>query len=154
MEPYKIRVKETVAVVDRPIPYYITKGAVGVPVKAKFSSDWDGLAITMVVKGSGKVIDILVEPEDHIIEATLPQECLATAWDRLYVGFYGTDGENVVIPTIWADMGFIYDAADPSGDPSADPTIPLYSQLQAQVEALAREIEQKTIFWQRWVIDG
>ena len=153
IEPYRIRVEETVAVCDKPLPYYITKNAVGIPVRARFTEEWRNLSIIMVTKGSGVILDTPITLENMKIQTIIPWECLTQAGGKLYIGFYGTDGANVIIPTVWADMGYIYDSADPSGDESADPHIPLYAELLARIENVEHEIQSKSIFWQTWTVD-
>lgn len=50
------------------------------------------------------------------------------------MGVYGVDiANNVVIPTIWAELGMIHSAADPSGDASSDPALPVWAQIQAMI---------------------
>ena len=39
---------------------------------------------------------------------------------------------TVVIPTVYADCGWIWPGADPAGDPAADPTGPFYAGLLAE----------------------
>ena len=40
---------------------------------------------------------------------------------------------NIVIPTLWEDIGAILDAADPSGDTNTDPSLPVWAQIQAMI---------------------
>ena len=64
---------------------------------------------------------------------TIPWECLSEADERLLVGVYGMDeAGTVVIPTVYADCGWIWPGADPAGDPAADPTGPFYAGLLAE----------------------
>ena len=107
----------------------------------------------MVTKGSGVILDTPITLENMKIQTIIPWECLTQAGGKLYIGFYGTDGVNVIIPTVWADMGYIYDSADPSGDESADPHIPLYAELLARIENVEQELQNKSIFWQTWTVD-
>ncbi len=47
---------------------------------------------------------------------------------------YGVDADgNLAIPTIWADLGFVRDSANPSGDITTDPSLPVWAQLQAMI---------------------
>ena len=109
----------------------IPMGLVGGVIELSFGSDWTGLTKTAVFKGA--------ETKDVIITGnriTIPAECVAEPGHRLKVGFYGVRDETLVIPTIWAALGTILDAADPSGDTSTDPTLPIWAQLQEQINSI------------------
>ena len=111
----------------------IPKGIVGATVAIEYTdSRWDGLTKTAVFWGSC-VKDVL-NPGSVV---KIPAEVVAEAGYRLRVGVYGVDaGNNLVIPTLWADLGSIEYAADPSGDESTDPSLPVWAQLQEQIEEL------------------
>jgi len=67
----------------------------------------------------------------------VPSEVVARAGQSLLVGVYGTDGSGVrAIPTLWADLGKIRPAADPSGDESTDESLPVWAQLQEQIDEI------------------
>lgn len=108
---------------DRPVPVSI----IGAYVDAIFDDDWDGLARTAVIQGvvTKDILDVQERFE-------LPQETVSEAGFRLRIGFYGVspDGSRA-IPTLWADLGVIQEAADPSGDLSTDPSLPVWAQLLA-----------------------
>lgn len=109
----------------------IPKGIIGATIEVTFGSSWDGLSKTAVIRGAvtKDVLDV-----DNVVE--IPAECVAMTGYNLKVGFYGTAGDTVAIPTIWADLGMVTDAADPSGDTTTDPALPVWAQLQNQVDAL------------------
>lgn len=109
----------------------IPKGIIGATIEVTFGSFWDGLSKTAVIRGAvtKDVLDV-----GNVVE--IPAECVAMTGYNLKVGFYGTAGDTVAIPTIWADLGMVTDAADPSGDTSTDPALPVWAQLQNQVDAL------------------
>lgn len=93
---------------------------------------WDGLNKTVVFCGA--VTRDVLNAGDVV---TIPAEVVAKPGRVLRVGIYGTDAEGVIaIPTLWADLGFVRHAADPSGDESADPELPVWAQIQKDVEAL------------------
>ena len=114
----------------------IPKGIIGATIHVTFGSDWDGLVKTAVFQGA-VTKDVLVE--DKAI--TIPVECVDQSGRRLRVGFYGVSEDELVIPTIWTDLGMIQDAADPSGDTSTDPTLPVWAQLHEQIVAAEKQIE-------------
>ena len=112
----------------------IPMGVVGAEIELSFGNDWAGLTKTAVFRG--------VATKDVIVTGnriTIPAACVAKPGYRLQVGLYGVRDETMVIPTIWADLGAIQDAADPSGDTSTDPALPIWAQLQDQLNALKGE---------------
>lgn len=119
----------------------IPAGLVGGTVTVDYSEDiWKGLTKTVVFRS--------VETRDVVTDetaVTIPHETVAEPGRRLYVGFYGTDKDGaLVIPTIWADLGMIRDATDPSGDVSTDPSLPVYAQLAQQIGDLRDQVENMT----------
>lgn len=112
----------------------LTSGMTGLQIRFDFSPEWDGLAKTAVFHGSGKQRDVLLTGD----VCTVPWETLTDAGKSLTVGIYGTNGENVVIPTIYATIGIIKSGADPSGDPALPPSPSVVDQiLAAGQDALA-----------------
>lgn len=113
----------------KPIPL----GIIGVQVEFEYTDPmWDNLSKTIVFRGSGSrdVIDA-----ENIV--TIPAEVVRKEGCWLSVGVYGVDTDGIVaIPTLWAELGVICDAADPSGDPSTDPKLPIWAELQKQIDAL------------------
>lgn len=114
----------------------IPRGIVGATVRFEYADPrWDRLSKTVVFRGSGVTKDVLNAGEVVLI----PTETVARAGQYLYVGVYGVDAdENLITPTIWADLGKIRAAADPSGDTTTDPTPPVWAQLQEQIDELKR----------------
>lgn len=81
-----------------------------------------------------------VETRDVMLdgdECYIPHEVLSVPRVRVRVGVYGTDGENVILPTIWANLGDVRDAPDPSGDEATDPSIPIWGQILANIGDLS-----------------
>ena len=113
----------------------IPAGLIGGKIEFDFTdSRWDNLNKTVVFKGFGTK-DVFLNGNTAVI----PQEVIAYPRARLFVGIYGTDAENnIAIPTLWADLGTIQNAADPSGDEAAEPTLPIWAQLQQDIEALKK----------------
>lgn len=113
----------------------ITAGLVGATVDLEITGpEWQGLSRTVVFK-SNVTRDVL----DVGSSATVPADVVATPGEHLRVGVYGIDADrNIVIPTIWCDLGRIMDAADPSGDPSTNPALPVWAQLQKHIGDLGK----------------
>lgn len=131
---YEMQVSKTA--IYRTAPARIPKGLVGAVVKLSFSPEWEGLKKTVVFRAGDVVKDIL-EIENL---AVIPAECTQEVGALLEIGVYGVDAENTVaIPTLWAAIGRVSEAADPSGDVTTDPQLPVYAQLQAQIDQLERQ---------------
>lgn len=132
MELAKIRVSgvHAVPICLKEIP----RGIKGATVRFEYADPrWDKLSKTVVFKGSGVTKDILDAGE--VVE--VPPEVVERAGQSLLVGVYGTDADgNQAIPTLWADLGRIRPAADPSGDTSTDESLPVWAQLQEQIDEL------------------
>lgn len=124
MELAKIEVRGTCAKViySRKIP----KGIVGATITIKYLDPmWDNLVKTVVFRGC--VTRDVIDAGEVV---TIPHEVVERSSTPLIVGISGADADNnLVIPTFWADLGIVKDAADPSGDPSADPTLPVWAQV-------------------------
>lgn len=113
----------------------LTAGRVGLECQFGFSAEWDGLAKVAVFDGA-EARDVAMTDGDTV---TVPWECLASAGYTLRVGVYGMNAEGtIVIPTVWAKVGKILDAAAPTEQDSQEPSPELAAQLlQAAANALA-----------------
>lgn len=111
----------------------IPMGIIGATVSFEYTDPmWNNLKKTVVFRGA-VTRDVLDAGE----KVTIPTETVSLPRVLLQVGIYGTDVNGALaIPTLWADIGLVRDAADPSGDESTDPELPIWAQLQAEVEAL------------------
>lgn len=114
-------------------PATLTSGMVGAAVTFAFSGTvWQSLRKIAVFR-AGSVRRDVEETDWSGSVCTIPWECLSEADERLLVGVYGMDeAGTVVIPTVYADCGWIWPGADPAGDPAADPTGPFYAGLLAE----------------------
>lgn len=123
-----VRGRRATAVSDEPI----TTGSVGIPVRFGFDSAWEGLSKVAVFRNPlGEAL-----PDMMIVdgECTVPLEALLLPNEMLLIGIYGTDGENVVIPTIYAVAGRVLAGAEPSEIESEDWTPSLAEQVLAAAE--------------------
>lgn len=90
----------------------VTSGSVNVyTVQIEFSEDWDNLDKTAVfragcVKRSAVIADGI---------CTIPGEVLGSAGHYLMAGVCGKQGDAVVLPTVWANLGLILEGAVPRG---------------------------------------
>ena len=111
----------------------LTSGMVGVPVRFAFDSDWDGLNIVAVFDGGGHRISVPLLTD---MEAVLPWEVIAKANTRLRIGAEGrkSDG-SVVVPTVWANAGYIKEGAVATDEEGNPPTPGIYDQIMAAIKA-------------------
>lgn len=128
MKIAEIKVAKTTCETTQLVP--IPKGIVGATVSIEYmDSAWDGLQKTVVFR-SAVTKDVLSSGNEVVI----PAEVVSRAGRNLYIGVYGVNTENnVVIPTIWANLGTIWDAANPSGDTTTDPSLPVWAQIQGMI---------------------
>ncbi len=107
----------------------VTSGSVNVyPVRFEFSADWDGLTRTAVFQADGEPVSVLL---DDTGECSIPWETLAKHGVRLRAGVYGTKGGDVVLPTIWADLGEILQGVAMPDGGTYPPTPELWEQALA-----------------------
>ena len=104
----------------------ITSGSVNVyDVLFQFSADWNGLAKTVVFCAGDTQKSVLLDADNH---CTIPWECLLENDRVLGVGVYGTQGDNLILPTIWESLGTIQTGVT-LGDISQPPTPSVYDQI-------------------------
>lgn len=107
-----------------------------VTVGFDFSSEWAGLSKTAVFTNGKTTVDVLESQWTDGAAVDIPHEVLTEEGRRVQVGIYGTDGTRVVLPTVWATLGVVLPAAEPSGDVSTDPTLPVWAQLQKEIDGI------------------
>ena len=106
----------------------IPRGIIGAKVQFEYADPmWDGLTKTVVFRAGDVTKDVLNAGD--LVD--IPPEVVSEVGIILKVGIYGEG-----IPTLWADLGRVRDAADPSGDESTDPSLPVWAQLQNQIDDL------------------
>lgn len=107
----------------------VTSGSVNVyRVVFEFSDDWEGLVKTAVFRAGDVGVSVAL---GVFGECSVPWEVLERPGVRLEAGVYGTQGEEVVLPTVWADLGYIETGAAP-GDEARPPTPELWRQELAR----------------------
>ena len=118
----------------------LTSGMVGQTIELEYSADFDGLTLTAVFTNGKTTVDVL-NPGNQCM---IPHEVLDTVGTLVKVGIYAVRGNELVIPTIYAHIGFVLKGADPNGGISEDPTLPVWAQTQAMIGNLnALETEAK-----------
>lgn len=106
----------------------VTSGSVNVyRARFEFSDDWDGLTRTAVFKAGAVSRSVLLGGDG---ECTVPWEVLEKPSTKLQAGVYGTLGGEVVLPTIWADLGVILEGTT-TGEDAKPPTPDIWEQRLA-----------------------
>lgn len=106
------------------------------PVQFKFSTDWRGLTRTACFR---TVYNRKVEQKFEILLdetniCNIPWELLVNHGRELEVGVYGTNGDDLILNTIWFPLGTIYEGAK-NVDPSTpnEPTPDVYQQILSNI---------------------
>ena len=108
-------------------------GYEAVQIQLNFSSEWSGLSKIAVFRAYDAQIDVAMS--GNTVE--IPVQALLKPNVHLMFGVYGCNSAGtVVIPTIWADLGIIQGAPNPTdADNYGPPALDLYAQVQALAEA-------------------
>ncbi len=92
----------------------ITSGSANIyPVRFEFSPDWDGLERTAIFQAGCRKKSVPIV--DGV--CSVPAEVLSEPGRYLMMGVCGKQGESVVLPTVWANLGWIVEGAVPGGNP-------------------------------------
>lgn len=107
----------------------LTSGSVNAyEVLFEFSPDWEGLERVAVFR-AGKESQAVALGADG--QCTIPWEVLTSHGRQLTAGVYGTRGGEVVLPTVWANLGVILEGAAYGGE-TYPPTPELWQQELAR----------------------
>jgi len=99
----------------------ITSGSVNAyAARFEFSEDWEGLDKTAVFQAGCVAREVLLGPEGACV---VPWEVLRVPGYQLKAGVCGKQGGEVVIPTIWADLGVILEGVPAGGSPPPSPEL-------------------------------
>lgn len=92
----------------------LTSGSVNAyQARFTFSEEWAGLEKTAVFRAGRETVSMLL---DETGTCAIPREVLQKPGVRLEAGVYGTQGLKMVLPTVWADLGYICTGAAPAGE--------------------------------------
>lgn len=115
---------------------HIPHGIIGAQVQFDFDANWDGLQKTAVFRGC-VTKDVLME--GNVV--TIPPETIAQPVPKLEIGVYGTSADGTIaIPTLWANIGRVLYATDPSGDPTTDETLPVWAQMHNRIVEMEEKV--------------
>jgi len=131
MELAKVNVRENRLTVDK--LRINVAGTIGATVAFEYDDLWNSMDSKTLVWRAGTVTKA-----DITASGIVPAEVMERPGRELFVGVYGTKG-NTATPTLWADLGYIYDGADPSGDVTTAPSLPVWAQLENRVSDLEGE---------------
>lgn len=108
----------------------VTSGSVNVyEARFEFSEDWEGLERVAVFRAAGAAREVLLDTGGVCV---VPWEVLAAPRVRLLAGVYGTRGGEIVLPTVWADLGSILEGVPTNGEGARPPTPDLWEQELAR----------------------
>ena len=114
-------------------PQLLTAGMAGAEIAFRFDDSWQGLNKCAVFTDDVVSRDVIVSGDRCVV----PHEVLTTAGRAIRVGVYGTnEAGDVVIPTVYAQVGVVRPGADPSGDESYPPTPDIVTQLIRRINML------------------
>lgn len=130
----KVEIKKTDTLVSDSINVY--------PCKFQFSADWNGLVKTAVFRAGTSAIEVLL---DESLQCNIPWEVLQKHNIDLYVGCYGTKGEDIILNTTWTNIGKIYEGTKDKATPGEDPSPDILTQILSQMGDLSSlETQNKT----------
>lgn len=118
----KIEIKKSDILVSDSINVY--------PCKFQFSAEWNDLVKTAVFRAGSTAIEVLL---DENYECNIPWEVLLKDKLDLYVGCYGTKGEDLILNTTWTNIGKIYEGTKNKAVPGEDPTPDIYTQIISSI---------------------
>lgn len=109
----------------------LTSGMVGVPVTIEYDESWSGLYKTASFRSGN-----LVRSRAGVgTSTTVPWEVMRHSGKPLEVGIEGRDADgNIVIPTIWAVAGSIFEGAVSSTPAAPNPEVGEMPQTGAVID--------------------
>lgn len=111
----------------------LTAGIVGVPVTFNLNEEWNGLNVIAVFEGGGNRIS---QPLLGRKTIPLPWEVVARPNIRLRIGAEGrAEDGSVVIPTVWADAGYV--AWGVNATQGSDPSPTAFDLLMAEIRKVS-----------------
>lgn len=119
----------------------VTSGSVNVYLaRFEFSEDWEGLKRVAVFQASDKTRNVLLGPGGTCV---IPWELLQRPEYQLKAGVYGELDGEIVLPTIWENLGVILEGVPTNGEGARPPTLELWEQeLAKKQDTLHGELTQ------------
>lgn len=122
----KIEIKKSDTLVSDSVNVY--------PCQFQFSSDWEELTKTAVFRAGSQAIEVIL---DDNMQCNIPWEVLLKDKLDLYVGCYGTKGEDIILNTTWTNLGKIYEGTKNKAVPGEEPTPDIITQISSQIGDLS-----------------
>ena len=121
----------------------LTSGSAGsCRVRFQFSPEWEGMERPAVFKTVGRPVCVRLDAGG---ECLIPWEVLVRPGRTLLAGAYGTRGESVTLPTVWAGLGVVLEGAAP-GEDARPPTPDLWRQaLDGHGDGLSLDGEELSL---------
>ena len=117
-----------------------------------FSEDWDGLARTAVFKAGQTAISILL---DESGECVVPWEVLdGTCGEHLRAGLFGTSAGEIVLPTVWTDLGYIYPGVNTDTAAGLPPTPDIHARILAAAESASEAAADTRSFIENLTVEA
>lgn len=96
----------------------LTSGSVNAyPLRIEFSPEWDGLERAVIFQAGGVEKSLALSGG----ACTIPAEVLSEPGRYLMAGVCGSRGGDVILPTVWGNLGLILEGAAPSTPPDPIP---------------------------------
>lgn len=100
----------------------VTSGSANIyGVRFEFSAEWEGLDRTAVFEAAGVSREVLLGSSGACV---IPWEVLAVPGVRLRAGVYGKRGGEIILPTVWANLGVILEGVPAGGGEGTLPPTP------------------------------
>ena len=131
---FVLNVKKTRINVEQREP--VTSGSVNVyTVQFVFDEVWNGLVKTVVFRAGncGSMYEVLLEGDTCQIPWEVFED--ASVGKSLNIGVYGMQGDEIVLPTIWAGVGYIEQGVK-EGESGQKPSPGIYQQILTQLDSL------------------
>ena len=118
----------------------LTSGSVGVMSKFIFDSTWKNLTRIAVFKCGNVGKDVYLDDKD---ECEIPWEIFSkqNIGEPIDIGVYGMYETEIIVPTIYTNVGRLLQGTSPSGNPVVPPTPELVAQLIQEMKD-TKEIAQ------------
>ena len=135
---FRLDVKKVrLTVLEREI---VTTGSVGAyDVQFTFDSIWDDLSKTAVFKSGecGPQYSVELDYTEEKYTCKIPWEVTTelACGKQLFIGVYGTRGDTLVIPTVWAAAGYIAPGVR-MGQSGIPPTPSIFDQYAGEIKKL------------------
>lgn len=107
-------------------------------VHFEFIDEWNGLTKVAVFKVGQKTREILL-PDDCV--CIIPWEVMTDPSTRFQVGVYGIRENEIIRPTIMANLGMIEKGTQTNNPVGTPPTPDIYQQILSELEVIKESLD-------------